>query len=332
MGFNMKGSQSTIADSFPSFLAQEELLAKVIEFFPYPIQVYTPDGTSLLVNTAMLTEYHAISPEQVVGKYNVLKDPAVLASSQLPILKQAFQGKTVFFTGIKVPLEQIAERYGIQDLDVEAVYQDITLFPIIDEMKQLLYVVAFLINRRVYRGITEIEKAKEYIETHWLDSFSAEETAKAACLSKAHFSKLFKQHTGLTPKEYYINYKISKVKEKLLDTNLSIAQAFAACNIKYNGYSTRLPKVGKSSKSSSGNSISYMSSRAIINSTISMESASSSSKVVSNSISCGSRSNCSANNFLASSRNCCIHITSIIFVNIAISIYIVLNQKQNSCP
>jgi AraC family transcriptional regulator len=172
MGFNMKGSQSTIADSFPSFLAQEELLAKVIEFFPYPIQVYTPDGTSLLVNTAMLTEYHAISPEQVVGKYNVLKDPAVLASSQLPILKQAFQGKTVFFTGIKVPLEQIAERYGIQDLDVEAVYQDITLFPIIDEMKQLLYVVAFLINRRVYRGITEIEKAKEYIETHWLDSFS----------------------------------------------------------------------------------------------------------------------------------------------------------------
>ena len=131
MGFNMKGSQSTIADSFPSFLAQEELLAKVIEFFPYPIQVYTPDGTSLLVNTAMLTEYHAISPEQVVGKYNVLKDPAVLASSQLPILKQAFQGKTVFFTGIKVPLEQIAERYGIQDLDVEAVYQDITLFPLL---------------------------------------------------------------------------------------------------------------------------------------------------------------------------------------------------------
>ena len=244
----MKGSQSTIADSFPSFLAQEELLAKVIEFFPYPIQVYTPDGTSLLVNTAMLTEYHAISPEQVVGKYNVLKDPAVLASSQLPILKQAFQGKTVFFTGIKVPLEQIAERYGIQDLDVEAVYQDITLFPIIDEMKQLLYVVAFLINRRVYRGITEIEKAKEYIETHWLDSFSAEETAKAACLSKAHFSKLFKQHTGLTPKEYYINYKISKVKEKLLDTNLSIAQAFAACNIKYNGYSAGLfkKKVGLS--------------------------------------------------------------------------------------
>lgn len=120
MGFNMKGSQSTIADSFPSFLAQEELLAKVIEFFPYPIQVYTPDGTSLLVNTAMLTEYHAISPEQVVGKYNVLKDPAVLASSQLPILKQAFQGKTVFFTGIIISVEDVTERHQAQEKLQEA--------------------------------------------------------------------------------------------------------------------------------------------------------------------------------------------------------------------
>jgi AraC family transcriptional regulator len=69
-----------------------------------------------------------------------------------------------------------------------------------------------------------------------------------ACLSKAHFTKLFKQNTGVTPKEYYINYKISKLKEKLLDTNLSIAQAFAACNMNYNGYSASLfkKKVGLS--------------------------------------------------------------------------------------
>ena len=49
-----------------------------------------------------------------------------------------------------MPLEEIAERYGIQDFDVEAVYQDITVFPILDDMKRVIYVVAFLINRRVY--------------------------------------------------------------------------------------------------------------------------------------------------------------------------------------
>ncbi|NLC11047.1 MAG: helix-turn-helix transcriptional regulator, partial [Firmicutes bacterium] len=99
-----------------------------------------------------------------------------------------------------------------------------------------------LINRRVYKGKDEIEKAKEYIETHWRERFDLMATAKVASLSKAHFSKLFKKHTGLTPHEYYINYKISKLKEKLLDTNLSIAQAFAACNMNYNGHSARLFK------------------------------------------------------------------------------------------
>ncbi|NLO21128.1 MAG: helix-turn-helix transcriptional regulator [Syntrophomonadaceae bacterium] len=246
MGINMNDSQNTISDSFQSLLTKEELLAKVIEFFPYPIQVYAPDGTSVLVNRALLSEYHALSLDLVVGKYNVLKDPDVMATGQFHELKRAFQGESVFLSDIKVPLEEIVHRYGLQGVDVEAVYQDITLFPILNEVKQVLYVVAFLINRRVYRGKSEIEKAKEYIETHWLDKFDADQTAKAASLSKAHFTKLFKQHTGVTPNEYYINYKISKLKEQLLDPNLSVTQAFSACNMNYNGHSANLfrKKVG----------------------------------------------------------------------------------------
>ena len=238
----MGDRQNDIIESFHSLLGKEDLLAKVIECFPYPIQIYAPDGTSVLVNKAMLAEYDVISPDMVVGKYNIFKDPYIVASGQIPVVKRAFQGETVFFPDVKVPLEDIAERYGIKDFDVEAIYQDITVFPILDDEKRVIYVAAFLINRRVYRGKNEIEKAKEYIENHWLDSFDLSETARAACLSKAHFAKLFKKHTGVTPHEYYINYKISKVKEKLLDTNLSIAQAFADCNMDYNGHSARVFK------------------------------------------------------------------------------------------
>lgn len=157
-------------------------------------------------------------------------------------LIKAFQGETVYFNDIRVPLEDISERYGIQDLDLAAAYQDITVFPILDDSKRVVYVAAIIFNRRVYRGKDEIAKAKEYLENHWLDSFNANGTAKAACLSKAHFSKLFKKHTGFTPHEYYINYKIGKLKEKLLDSNLSIAQAFAACNMDYNGHSAKVFK------------------------------------------------------------------------------------------
>ncbi|NLC69097.1 MAG: helix-turn-helix transcriptional regulator [Clostridiaceae bacterium] len=237
-----------MAKSFQMLFDKEELLAKVIECFPYPIQIYALDGTSVMVNKAMLAEYKVISPDMVVGKYNIFVDPYIIASGQMPKVKRAFKGETVVFHDIRVPLENIAERYGVKDLDLEAVYQDITLFPILNDKNQVVYVAALLINRRVYRGNDEITRAKEYIETHWLEPFDLSATAKAVRLSRAHFAKLFKKHTGMTPHEYYINYKIKKLKEKLLDTNLSISQAFAACNMNYSGHSARLfkEKVGVS--------------------------------------------------------------------------------------
>jgi len=228
--------------SLQALFGKQELLAKVIEYLPYPIQVYAPDGTSVLVNQALLNEYHVSDPDMIVGRYNILKDPDIIKTGQLPMLKRAFQGETVFFPEVRVPLEEIARKYDIHDFNVEAVYQDITVFPILDDFQRVTHVVAFLINRRVYRGQDEIERAKEYIETHWLDRFDANATAKAACLSKAHFTKLFKKQIGVTPHEYYVNYKISKLKEKLLDTNLSITQAFAACNVNYNSHSVRVFK------------------------------------------------------------------------------------------
>jgi len=238
----METKQNDVIASLQSPFRKEELLAKVIECFPYPIQIYAPDGTSLLVNKALMKEYHLDSPDIVVGKYNIFKDPDIIATGQVDMIRRAFSGEAVFFSDVKVPLEGIAKRYGIQDFDAEAVYQDITLFPILDDERQVICVAALLINRRVYRGKDEIEKAKEYIETHWKEGFNLSETAKAAGLSKAHFIKLFKKHTGVTPHEYYVNYKISKLKEKLLDSNLSIAQAFAACNMNYNGHSARVFK------------------------------------------------------------------------------------------
>jgi len=49
----------------------------VYALVPHRIQVFAPDGTSVLVNKAILAEYHFSSMDEVVGKYNVFKDPTV---------------------------------------------------------------------------------------------------------------------------------------------------------------------------------------------------------------------------------------------------------------
>lgn len=231
-----------LIDSFQLGSGKNELLSKVIDLFPYPIQVYALDGTSVVVNKAILNEYHISNPYEIVGKYNIFKDPAVIETGQIHMVRRAFKGEIVSFSGIRVPLDEIRERYDIKDLDITAVYQDIILYPIIDDMKEVRYIVVTLINRRVYRGKDEIEAAKEYIENNWQKDFDSNAIARAACLSKAHFIKLFKKHTGETPHEYYINYKIEKVKERLLDSNISITQAFEECNINYNGYHAKVFK------------------------------------------------------------------------------------------
>jgi AraC-like DNA-binding protein len=116
--------------------------------------------------------------------------------------------------------------------EVESFYQDISTLPLKDGNGNLICVVNVLITKRKLKDRTEISLAKQYLEKHWLEKFDIKKAAKAAYLSPAHFSRMFREHTGLTPRQYYVLYKIDRLQEYLLDTNLSIAQAFKAPALK----------------------------------------------------------------------------------------------------
>ncbi|MGI6449183.1 MAG: helix-turn-helix domain-containing protein [Desulfitobacteriia bacterium] len=238
----VKDAQRRLAESFQSLCEEQELLAKVIEFFPYPIQIFSLDGTARLINKATLEMIGIKSLESHVGKYNVFKDPIVHGLGVMEQVRQVLTGKTVYLTDFNAPYQDMIRYHNVEDRDIQTISADITCFPLVRADGAVEYFAAVFILKKIYRGKEEIRRGKQYIETHWLDPFDAGATARAACLSKAHFIKLFKKHTGITPHEYYINYKISKMKEKLLDANLSIAQAFAACNMEYNGHSAKVFK------------------------------------------------------------------------------------------
>jgi len=233
-------TQNYLANTFQSLIDKQELLEKLIELFPYPIQVFSVDGTSRLINRATLENIGIRSVEIHVNKYNVFEDPVVQNLGFMDQIRQVLTGKTVYLKDFNAPYQELVRYHNTVDKDIQVISTDITCFPLLDNNDKFEYFAAVFFIKKIYSGREEIAWAKHHIETHWREPFDLGETARAACLSKAQFIKLFKKQTGITPHEYYINCKIDRLKEKLLDPNLSIGQAFAACNMDYNGYSAKL--------------------------------------------------------------------------------------------
>jgi len=227
-----KGWQNIPEDNFKPPLGDLEVFKKIIDTFPYPVSVYTLDGTAIYGNEANFRVYKI--NRDAVGKFNMFNDPTVNPVMPYAEIKRVLKGKTVFIPSVKVPLEDLSPRGG-SGFEIEALYMDMTFFPIMKN-KRPEYIAQLHVPSRVYRGKKEVESAKEYIDNNWFEKFNLKKVVGSTGFSQAHFTRLFKQHTGTTAHAYYIHIKIGKLKEKLGDPNLSVADAFTACNLDYNGH------------------------------------------------------------------------------------------------
>ncbi len=234
----MHQPDNQILASFQSVFGNEEMLFQVAELFPVPIQIFSPDGMTVFASRAVLEMWNISDPSQIVGKYNLRKDPVVNERLGLSEhVRRVFEGETVLVPDVKVPLGDFANWYQARnpDYSVESMYTDILNFPIRDVEGKITHIVSVFVTTRIYPGKSDIAKAKEYIENHWLEEFDMARIAAAASLSRYHFARLFKKHTGMTPYSYYQDMKVKKLKQALRDANLSIAEAFLSCGVDYNG-------------------------------------------------------------------------------------------------
>jgi len=83
---------------------------------------------------------------------------------------------------------------------------------------------------------SNIQKAMEYLHSCKYKEYSLKEAAKTANLSTYYFIRVFKAEVGMTPYKFLMKLKLEAVKDKLADKNLSVAEAFSACGIDYNGH------------------------------------------------------------------------------------------------
>lgn len=228
---------------FQSLYENKELFVQIVKEFPYPMHICAPDGTMLLANDAYLKFARISNPEKLYKKHNILLNPNLEQWGVKDFTLRAFQGEAVHVYDVKVPYQEIVERLGdSKGLVNESLFHNITALPIRDGNNQLLFVVFIFTTSRSYQDRKEIIKGKEYIDDHWKEEFDLGKLADFVHMSRYHYTRLFKEHTGMTPYNYYKEVKINKLKEKLCDINLSITQVFDECGVDYNGNISKIFK------------------------------------------------------------------------------------------
>jgi len=226
-----------LAEAFQSLIKSHHISFQFLDLFPYAIEVFAPDGTAVFFNRSGCEDANIADASQIVGKYNILKDTVVLdVLGQRETVEKAFKGERVTAYDVRIPHEETSERYDPKDETASTIlYKNISCFPLWDDHQQIAYIVMVFITTQIYTGRADIIKAQEYMDQNWIDEFDRDKIARAVHISPNHFSSLFKEHTGYTPKDYYKRIKIKKLQEKLLDPSLNIEQAFSACGVDYHG-------------------------------------------------------------------------------------------------
>lgn len=69
-----------------------------------------------------------------------------------------------------------------------------------------------------------VREAKALLEQHAAKIVNMDRIAAQFQLSEKHFRRVFKEHTGLSPYQYYLQIRIHRAKEMLLGTTLSIKE------------------------------------------------------------------------------------------------------------
>lgn len=66
--------------------------------------------------------------------------------------------------------------------------------------------------------------AEEYMRNHFSENISIEDTSRYLSVNRRYLYKIFKKYSGISPKQYLNNIRISRATELLTDSDMSISE------------------------------------------------------------------------------------------------------------
>lgn len=84
-------------------------------------------------------------------------------------------------------------------------------------------------TRNYHQHRHEIHRVIDYIRLHYHENINMEDIASLVHISRFHFTRIFKSHTGQSPYEYLVTYRINASKHMLRETELPVQAVATAC-------------------------------------------------------------------------------------------------------
>jgi PAS domain-containing protein len=140
-------AQDQMIKRFKALIANGDLLAQIIDYFPYPMAVFLPNGLLRMVNHTLLAAAGLSDSEDIVGKYNVFRHSSHLENWIAEAIKRALAGETIFLSNREAPPMSFGEAGKPTNRGI-TIYQEAVVFPLMDNNGTISHAVVVLINQQ----------------------------------------------------------------------------------------------------------------------------------------------------------------------------------------
>lgn len=215
----------------------QEDFRRILEASPGHCLVYDPEGYLVYISPATLRLFHIDDAALVLGRVNVLVDPTLSYAGldMRHIFRRAMAGESFSLFNVRTPVKEITERFGTGDPERLSEYTTFYVYPLYSKAGFISHVVTMMMPQLFFRGDPNALACREYLEMHWSEPFDMHALARRMAMSRSQVSKVFKHAYGQTPFAFYRGKKIDHLKEALLEPEVSVKEAYAACGLTYNG-------------------------------------------------------------------------------------------------